>query len=198
MAAQTIAANTWTWNHAVRQGNNTQKFAGIGAYLYVWTPSTGTLVGWINQGSSSGGAVLTSAAGTITVEMTTFSGSSVTCSQGDVLILEAWERITPSQNVSSSGNMYFDGGTTLAGTSGVTAVSDVATILSTPGTIAFSTLWTPTIPTETVTVSDALVKHKVKVKTIADTASGTVTDAAKKKALHKTPESIRSRVVIQA
>lgn len=82
--AQTISANTWTIAFKMNESN-----AAANAFLcpvvYVWRPSSGTVVGTIRDSATTVGLEANNA-----VQTVTFSGSAVTCATGDVLVTEAW------------------------------------------------------------------------------------------------------------
>lgn len=95
-------------------GRNTSSAASsataVGMNLYVWRPSTGALVGTIYDGlllpiGSSAGATQRSFKGTIS------AAASVVALSGDVLIIEAWQRMKPASALVRTVTMFYDGTT---------------------------------------------------------------------------------------
>jgi hypothetical protein len=86
LASQTISANTWDYTLRNRTNNissNTYKAGSI----YVWRPSTSSVVGYVYDSNAEIGSVWTT---NYTNDSSNISGSSVTASQGDVLVIEVW------------------------------------------------------------------------------------------------------------
>lgn len=136
-----ITAQTWTLNYAAEEELSSSQFPAAGSgdetyvNLYVWNPTNGTKRGTIFDGDSNPDANEGSAGEEISVH-TTFSGSAVSSAAvGDVIIYEVWNEIT--QSSSSSGDLiwYYDG--TTVNTSNGSTVSNHASFLETPQTIAF-------------------------------------------------------------
>lgn len=87
LAAQTISAQTWS---AVirRRESNAAVNAFFAASIYLWRPSTSTLVfPFIYDSSTSLGTEFPTTFATATYSL---SGASVTCQTGDVLVIEPW------------------------------------------------------------------------------------------------------------
>jgi hypothetical protein len=86
LASQTISANTWDYTLRNRTNNissNTYKAGSI----YVWRPSTSSVVGYVYDSNAEIGLAWTT---NFTNDSSNISGSSVTASQGDVLVIEVW------------------------------------------------------------------------------------------------------------
>ena len=86
LASQTISANTWDYTLRNRTSNtfsNTYKAGSI----YVWRPSTSSVVGYVYDSNAEIGLAWTT---NFTNDSSNISGSSVTASQGDVLVIEVW------------------------------------------------------------------------------------------------------------
>lgn len=86
LATQTISANTWDYtlrNRTSNAASNTFKAASI----YVWRPSTSSLVGYVYDSSAELGSSWVT---NYTTDTTNISGSSVSILNGDVLVCEVW------------------------------------------------------------------------------------------------------------
>lgn len=107
LAAQTIAAQTWTLALAVSEANtNANSF--IIASIYVWRPSTQAVVGFIYDSDTALGAEWsTTEAGRVV----TVSGSAVTTVADDVLVFECWRHAAQGMAVAYTQTVYFDGTT---------------------------------------------------------------------------------------
>lgn len=138
LAAQTIAANTWTLNFATSENNGAANFPGAGGSqtipitCYVWRPSTGAKVGDILNGTSA--AAFNEVTGPA-VNAGTFSGSSLAVQAGDVLCFEFIFTTTQTNGTSRLVGIYFDGNT--VNTTDDAAVTAQASFLETPGTVTF-------------------------------------------------------------
>jgi hypothetical protein len=148
-----IAANTWTWNYAVKASNvsnpGVEDYPGnttddrVPMNCYVWRPSDGTKVGTIRDGLTNdeyydvGWNTNQVATTSESAEHGTFTGSSVAGVQtGDVIIFEAWCTVDTNTSNSLTLNWYFDG-TTVTTTDGPT-VSNHASFLETPENLTFA------------------------------------------------------------
>jgi hypothetical protein len=114
LAAQTIAAATWTINFVTSQSNNAANFPGSGVSIpipitcYVWRPSNGTKVGDILNGTSDSN--FNEQIGPAT-NIGTFSGGSLAIQDGDVLCIEFIFQLTQGTSTSRTIGIYFDGDT---------------------------------------------------------------------------------------
>ena len=144
-----IAANTWTWNFACKNSNTTpcddypvpDTGTTVPICVYVWRPSTGAKVSNIFDGNTATGYFDTgnqNISGKTTSEVAehgTFSGSSVTCAVGDVIVVEAWISVWFSSSTSCTLSFFYDG--TSTNTTSGTVVSNHAAFLETPENITF-------------------------------------------------------------
>lgn len=141
--AQTVSANTWTYNFAARESSTSANFPCTGnnktIYIscYLWRPGTGKVAA-ILEGSSTGNNSEQGA--NISCFPTSFSGSQVTAQAKDVICLEVWFQITQGSATSYTDNYYFDG-TTVNTTQGA-IVTNHASFLETPQNLTILT--TPT------------------------------------------------------
>jgi len=207
-----IAANTWTWNFAVKASlvgstgcedypsNNVNDKIPI--YVYVWRPSTGTKIGSISTDTIQpnardtanvyydvGNGSLQIPGGTTaeSAEHGTFAGSAVTCAVGDVIIVEAWTTINTNSASSLTCTFYYDG-TTVTTTNGPT-VSSQAAFLETPENLSFVTSSNKTKTlTETITIGQPTpvrIKsaNKANAETVTISSPAPARLAAKKRAL---------------
>ncbi len=138
LAAQTIAAGTWTLNFASSESNASANFPTNGGTqtipitCYVWRPSTGAKVGDILNGTSV--ASFNEVTGPA-VNNGTFAGSSVVVQAGDVICFEFIFNTTQGTTTSRTIGIYFDGNT--VNTTDDAAVTALAAFLEHPGTITF-------------------------------------------------------------
>lgn len=120
LAAQTVAANTWTIRFAAFESNaNANAFLAVSAYIY--RPSTNAVVGFIRDSATTLGVEFGT---TLTAQTVTFAGSAVTANAEDFLVLEMWNVAT--QSASKSYTVRID-------TSGTT----IPTYLETPQDLIF-------------------------------------------------------------
>ncbi|MBI3642297.1 MAG: hypothetical protein HY222_07895, partial [Thaumarchaeota archaeon] len=90
LAAQTLSAGNWTIgifaSESAAQANN----FGAGS-LYIWRPSTSSVVGYIFDGPSGAGHHGTEWTTILTGRFFNATGASITTKSGDVLVFEQWE-----------------------------------------------------------------------------------------------------------
>jgi hypothetical protein len=86
LASQTISANTWDYTLRNRHGNNFANAYKAGS-IYVWRPSTSSVVGYVYDSNAEIGSVWTT---NFTNDSSNISGSAVTATNGDVLVIEVW------------------------------------------------------------------------------------------------------------
>jgi hypothetical protein len=109
-----IAADTWTYNFAAWEASLNTNFPCSGTskaiYIlcYVWRPGVGK-IGTILEGDSHLNFEEPSTVSTIKAISGTFSGSAVTCQSGDVIIFEAWFKVTQSVAAAPSIQFRYDG-----------------------------------------------------------------------------------------
>lgn len=96
LSAQTITAQTWTYQLRNREGNNSAN-AYKGLSIYIWRPSTNSVVGYIYDSTAQIGTEWTT---NYTNDVSSISGSSVTCSDQDVLVNEVWYIAAQAKSVS--------------------------------------------------------------------------------------------------
>lgn len=97
---QTISANTWTVAFELNESNAAAN-AFFCPIVYVWRPSNSTVVGTIRDTATTVGVEANA-----NVQTATFSGSAVTCSTGDILVIECWGIATQGQNKSYTISWY--------------------------------------------------------------------------------------------
>lgn len=130
LAAQTIAAATWTIAIALSEGNNNANSFLI-LSLYVWRPSTQAVVGYIYDSHTSLGVEW---GATEDGQVITFSGAAITVQAGDVLVLEVWRHAVQGMAAAYAQTVYFDGTTDVTDAT----TSDAASYLEYPGTLSFA------------------------------------------------------------
>jgi hypothetical protein len=105
LSAQTISANTWTIFYKSDEANNNAN-AFLGMSIYVWRPTTNSVVGFIYDSTTQLGTEFGTTASTQSV---TVSGSAVTANRGDILVCEPWTIASQGASKSYSINFYIDG-----------------------------------------------------------------------------------------
>jgi hypothetical protein len=86
LASQTISANTWDYTLRNRHSNASANAYKAGS-IYVWRPSTSSVVGYVYDSNAEIGSVWTN---NFTNDSSSISGSAVTATNGDVLVIEVW------------------------------------------------------------------------------------------------------------
>lgn len=94
---QSWIADTWSVNPGLRRESNTNVNAFLALSIYIWRPSTSSRVGFIYDANTQLGAEwpTTAAASTYTI-----SGSAISITAGDVLVVELW--FTAAQAMATS------------------------------------------------------------------------------------------------
>lgn len=94
LGAQTIPSGTWSVAAQLRQENFAENLF-LAMSVYVWRPSNSSVVGVIYDSQVQLGAEPTVTGGDVST-LATFTGASVTCQNGDYLIMELWGTQTQS------------------------------------------------------------------------------------------------------
>ena len=169
LAAQTISANTWTTFCADWEDNLSANYFANLINVYVWRPGTGAKVGTIidgSNGASQGGTEAT-AASSEQVTTWTFSGASVVCQAGDVLIVERWAVFTPAMSNTYNLRFYYDG-TVETGAENAT-ISDVASYIETPQNLTWNNQnYSEPLP-ETVAYSESVAATRATTSSVSET-----------------------------
>lgn len=131
LVAQTISANNWTLAIAVAE-NVPGTDSRILASLYVWRPSTASVVGYVYDTHTLLGIEPTT---TEDGQVITLAGNSVVCQAGDVLVYECWFHVQPAGNPTnpSTVTVWFDGTTDVVDTTN----SDASSYVETPQNLTF-------------------------------------------------------------
>lgn len=133
-----ISANTWQLVYAFAQSHANANYIGPVVYVYVWRPSTGARVGWINDQVNPADITEPGAINSERLKKTTFSGSAVASVQdGDVIIWEYASRVTQGTAAIYNQTLYYDGTDEYAGGSTGNVVTDMATYIETPQNLTF-------------------------------------------------------------
>lgn len=111
----TIGAGSIILNAADATSNATRLLFNTNSVnIYVWRPSTNTLVGYILDAAgfdlSTGAPKAVSTTETVT-HITGILGSPVTALEGDILVVEVWSSFTPTVTTSYTGTWYYNGTT---------------------------------------------------------------------------------------
>ena len=168
LADQTIPAGTWTLGlQSLETNANANSF--FQASIYVWRPSTSSVVGYVYDGSTALG---TEWVATTQGRVFTVSGSSVTAQSGDVLVLEVWRSATQGSATAWAQELLFDG---------TTDVTNAGTAASAASFIQFNTqLGFGNNLAEEVTTSDSLIHSaaikKVLTETVTSADQGVVSE----------------------
>jgi len=114
--AQTIggASETVTVNVADLQSNLAANFCVNRAHVYVWRPSTGTVVGdCCTYATAPSGGSPTEATSASSIQVTSFvvDLASVSASDGDVIIVELWASFTQDTAAAYTASIYYEGST---------------------------------------------------------------------------------------
>jgi len=104
LATQTISAQTWVLRSFHSESNNAAN-AYMAMVLYVWRPSTNSVVGVIYDSNAELATEWALAGG---YRDFTVSGSEVITQAGDVLVLETWYTATQGSSKSFSVAMFYD------------------------------------------------------------------------------------------
>lgn len=147
LAAQTIPAGDWGYGWAAAISATSIDFPvsstnkSIPITCYVWRPSSGSKVGDILNGSSAATYSEPSSTSSEQSEFGTFSGSSITVQQGDVICFEVLFTLDHGTGSGRTATYYYDGTTENLTTR--TVVSNHASLLIAPVTLDFSTALPP-------------------------------------------------------
>lgn len=137
--SQTVggAGETILVNVADYESNLNSNFYINRAHVYVWRPSTNSLVGDCCTYSTSPVAEPSEPSSASSIQVSTFSIalSSVSASDGDIIIIELWSNFTQSSATSYTARLYY-GGATETGTEN-TVVSNHASYFQFSQTFTF-------------------------------------------------------------
>lgn len=138
LAAQTLAAQSWTLALAVSEANSNANSFLI-ASIYVWRPSTQAIVGFIYDSDTALGVEWST---TEDGQVITVSGAAVTTQTDDVLVFEVWRHAAQAMAVAYTQTVYFEGTTDVTGTTTADAASYLEDTngLTCGGTTFFQTL----------------------------------------------------------
>jgi hypothetical protein len=143
IGVSSISANTWQLVYGLAESNLSANFIGVVIEFYVWRPSTGARVNWINDLSNPADITEPTVINSERVRKTTFTGSAVSgVLDGDVLIWELCSRLTQGASSAYQDSLYFDGTNEHTATSNNAAASDIAAYIETPQNLTFQS---PTI-----------------------------------------------------
>ncbi len=131
LAAQTIPSGTWTFALQTSEAN-TAANSFLAASLYVWRPSTSSVVGYIYDNSTGVG---TEWGASKTGKVVTVSGGSVAAADGDVLVFEVWRTGSQGSATARVQTIFFDGTTDV--TDGATAAAASASYVQSPANLIF-------------------------------------------------------------
>jgi len=104
LAAQTVSSNTWTYQLRNRESNASASSYKAGS-IYIWRPSTNTVVGYIYDSSAEIGSEWTT---NFTNDSSNITGSSVVCQGGDVLVIEVWYTAAQAKGASYTNSIQYN------------------------------------------------------------------------------------------
>jgi len=108
LAAQTIAAGTWTLSAALSQSNTASAVKLELGAIYIWRPGTGTKVGNIFTPAAGSSGPASTAEAAVSA---TGSGASITIQNGDLLVVEVWTSNTQTMATAYTNTFFYDGTT---------------------------------------------------------------------------------------
>lgn len=133
---QTIGGGNAVYNIAIRESNTNVNWVLLLIHVFVWRPSTNSLVGVVCEHSAT---ITEPSANTDTAyHITGITTSAVNANDGDVIIAEIWFEQQQGMSTSYTATFYFDGTTenTSGGTTGVT-ITNHASFLELAETLSF-------------------------------------------------------------
>jgi hypothetical protein len=135
--AQTVGGGSMTVNVAHSQTNTLANFQAGGYNVYVWRPSTSTVVGYvIDGGTARNGSSPTAANSIQALHQSGISTSAISAADGDHVVCEIWGSHSRSGMPASYGGTFYFDGTTENTTTG-TVVTSHASFLELNETLAF-------------------------------------------------------------
>jgi hypothetical protein len=133
-----ISANTWQLVYAFAESSLSANFIGPIIYVYVWRPSNGTRIGWINDQVNPADITEPGAINSERLKKTTFAGLAVSSVvNGDVIIWELCSRLTQAASGAYQDSFYFDGTDEYTAGSTGNVVTDMASYIETPQNLTF-------------------------------------------------------------
>jgi len=133
LAAGDVTAQTWSLGIAFSEGNAAAN-SGLVISLYVFRPSSSSVVGYVRDSDSQLGPEWGATEDGI---VASFAGSAVSGVQdGDILVLEVWRHTNAqSMSVAYAQTCYFEGTTDVVDAT----TTNAASYIETPQTLAFFT-----------------------------------------------------------
>lgn len=175
--AQTVGGGTMILNAADGESNLNLNFWVNALNVYVWRPSTGTVVGYVRDATnvSLGGTEPTVASTTnaYVTNITNITSTAVAAQDGDVVVAEVWGRFTNGMATSYNGYFYYDGSTVT--TAENTLVTNHASFIELTENLTFRGRTIAGALTETVTSSES--SNKVLTSESSVTETGTSTES---------------------
>lgn len=110
---QTVGGGSIILNAADSETNTNTNFWTNSLNVYVWRPSTKSVVGYVRDatGASLGGTEPTAAGSIQVTNITGITSSAVSAQAGDIVVVEVWARITQGMGTAYGGSFYYDGST---------------------------------------------------------------------------------------
>lgn len=136
--AQQIPPQPCTLNIANRESSASMNLgADLRAVIYAWRPSTGALVGYLNDGLIMTGDAEPTALSIRVNNASITSTVTVSTAAGDVVICEVWQVVTQASALSFDGTFYY-GGTTVNATTGSVVTNHASFFELTTSTLTFA------------------------------------------------------------
>lgn len=141
---QSLAANTWTYYFGGSQSNSAANFPvsgnnkSISLNTYTWRPSTQTRVTILATTSAANFNEILLSTGAAYPRDGTYSGSSATVLNGDVLVFEVWFPLAQQSATSNTVKFYYDGTNDSTTEASANTNTSAATYIETPQTLVFA------------------------------------------------------------
>lgn len=167
LAAQTIAAATWTIAIALNEANAAAN-SFLNLSVYIWRPSTSAVVGFIYDSHTNIGVEW---GATEDGQVITFAGVAVTTVLNDVLVVEIWRHAVQGMAVAYTQTVYFNGATVVTDAT----TTDAGSYLENPNTINFGAQTFTQTVTGGLSFAGAFAKQGSKITTGGLTFTGAIT-----------------------
>ena len=111
---QTVGGGNYILNYAHAESNTNMNIFSAGTYIYVWRPSTGSIVGEVKStlvANTIAGTEPGAASSERVWHQSGISSSAVSAQDGDVIIVELYWSFAQGMSTSYTGTIYYDGTT---------------------------------------------------------------------------------------
>lgn len=139
---QTVGGGTMILNTAQNASSAAAAFQMNAINVYVWRPSTSTVVGYIRDAGGTQLANNPGGTGETVTNITGITTTAIAAKRGDIIVCEMWSRFTQSMGTAYTVNFYYDG--TTANTTQGASVTNHASFVEFTENLTFSA--TPVLP----------------------------------------------------